>query len=147
MMNRETIYAALFARIQSVFTDFWATRDFISTATCTQWPAVVLVASDQVASDGDSDTAPTPWRLGALAMLYLQRSDPGQPFEPTIHAAIDQLEGALAARSDEDSFGQTPHTTLGNLVEWARVRGVVEIFRQPDDQRAVVHLPIEMLAY
>lgn len=147
MTGRETIYAALFGRIQSVFTDFWVTRDFISTAECTRWPAAIVLTSDQLASDADTDTAPIPWRLGANVRLYLQRPDPGQFFEPMIHAAIDQIEAALASRSDESSFGQTPHTTLGNLVEWARVRGVVEIFRLPDDQRAVVQVPIEMLAY
>lgn len=147
MIDREAVYAALFERIEAAMTGYYATRDLVPASQCQRWPAVILTAGDQVVDEEDGDTTPTVWRLGAVANLYLQRPISALPFEPEINAAIDLLVNALDPQAGEATYGRTAHTTLDDACESARVRGTIEIFRQPDDQRAVVVIPIEMLAY
>ncbi len=145
-MIRETLYAALFARLEATLAGYWCTRDLVPVASCSRWPACILTAGDQTAQQDDHGNAPALWRLEATVALYLQRADAAQPFEPAIHAAIDQVVNALGPQPAESSYGLSYHTTLGDLVERAWVQGAVEIHREPGDQRAVILIPVEMFS-
>ncbi len=145
-MIREDAYAALFARLSEAMPDYWASRNFLPSDRIPQWPALLVWATTEQADPTDFDTQPSVWRLGAVARLHVVRPDPAQPFEPILHAAMDAVDDALDARSGEDTFGRTPHTTLGGAVLEAKLKGLCEIFRHPEDQRAVIEMPIEMLA-
>lgn len=146
MTARETIYSALFDRLSAAMPAYFATRDLVPYPP-DRWPTMVVTAKASNAADGAGWTDPTIWRLGAEVYLYVERRGAAQPFEPTIHAAIDAIVVALAPQPGEASYGDGAHTTLGGLVLRAAVRGNVEIHREPGDQRAALVIPVEMLAY
>jgi hypothetical protein len=145
-MNREEKYAALFARLSEAMPGYWTSRNFLTSDRIPEWPALLVWATTEQADPIDFDPNPSVWRLAAVVRLHVLRSDPIEPFEPTIHAAMDAVDDALKAQAGEDSFGQATYTTLGGVVLEAKLKGLCEIFRHPEDQRAVIEMPVEMLA-
>ncbi len=145
-MNREACYAALLARLSVALPNYWATRDFVSAAQCNRWPALLVHAIEETAIQSDNGNAGIIWLLQANVLLYVEREGSGQPFETTLHALIDAVVAALKAQGGEMTFGDAPWTTLGGLVERAWVQGTVELWREPDDRKAIVVIPVEMRA-
>ncbi len=143
-MNREACYLALFQRLRDALPGYWATRDLVPTDKCDLWPALIVCAMEEGAYQTDAGNAPATWRLTAIVALYLQRLSPTIAIETTAHAAIDAVVAALAPRPGEATFGQSFHSTLGDLVERVWVAGNAEIHRKPGDERAVVLIPVEM---
>ncbi len=145
-MNREACYAALLTRLSAALPSYWATRDFVSAAQCNRWPALLVHATEETAIQSDGDSAGTVWLLQANVSLYVERDGSGQTFETALHAAVDSVVGALRAQGGEATFGDAPWTTLGDLVERVWVQGSVELWREPDDRKAIVVIPVEMRA-
>ncbi len=142
-MDRESKYVALADRLSSAIPEYWFSRDFLSVDQV-RWPALVVNATWERGDTEDFDTAPTVWTLAAEARVHLVRKDRSVPFEVAIHEAIDAVDDALRARGGEATFGRSQNTTLGDVVQEAKIKGELHILRLPDDTRALVEIPIEM---
>jgi hypothetical protein len=144
-MDFETIYQALFARLEATFSGWDSTREFLIFDQVQDWPLLMVNASEMDAIQSDADPVPARWLLRARVTLYLDRSDASTPFETSILSAVAQVVDALKPQAGEASVGASYHTTLGDLVERAWVHGTVEVYRRLDpSDRAMVLIPIEM---
>lgn len=126
MIAGETIYAALFARLQSLvplcnrFERKWLEAQQIEPE---QQPALLCLEGDEMASD--DVTAPTTYVLEAVIVVYARTNDSATP-GTVLSNILDQIRAALEPQPAEGGIGYRVHTTLGGLVDSAAIVGHIE---------------------
>jgi hypothetical protein len=154
-VDRERIYAALFARLRAkvsgqvlTFTRKYVDYDQVAAS---QQPALILSATHTTPENELGE--PTRWRVNAVIVLYAQTSTyPDNP-DRALSQLITAVEGALEWSPDDKplqgaSFqrGVQQQTTLGGLVSHCWISGAVEYTQGETGDQAVAIIPVEMLA-
>ena len=126
-LARETIYAALFARLQArvtlctTFSRKWLSADKVG---IDQQPALLCLEGDEIPRD--DPTLPPVWTLEAQIVVYARTNDTPTPGK-VLSNILDQIEGALE-RDNESVISAHFNTSLGLplTVERAWIAGPVE---------------------
>lgn len=151
-LDREPIYAALFARLQASLTGvnlFSRRLRHWSNVAAVAQPAVFLTIGDQLPQNRLDE--PTLWLLVAELFLYVRMDDPNAVPGTRLNGLLKQIDGALEWRPADLVAGQMftargrQQTTLGGLVQYAWVTDVVAVEGVSTDQ-AAVKVSIEMLS-
>lgn len=138
MINREPIYAALFARLA-------ASAGYVTTSrrlkhwndvSYTEQPALFMAQRGEVATTTGRGLT-TEWTLNVDVYVYV-RTDGGQPPGPLLNQLLDAIEAALAPSQIENV------QTLGGLVHWCRIEGAIETDEGTLGDQAVAIIPISM---
>jgi len=155
-LDREPIYAALFARLQANVPGFVTMSRRLKTwddISRDEQPALYLATGDQTPVNRLG--VPPTWMLEAFVYMYFRLDEPTEMIPSAqLNAALTAIENALEAQQadfdpslkDNPFFGQRRHqTTLGGLVQyaWMLPALVVEGIAQG---QAAVRVPIQMLA-
>ncbi|GHH09360.1 hypothetical protein GCM10008023_05950 [Sphingomonas glacialis] len=138
-IQREPIYAALFALVSSVQGLKTTSRKLKhwNDVQASAMPALFQAQTAQM-SNG-ADFLPVRWTLGALLYLYVSTKgadNPGSVVNPIVDAITHLFEPNAVGG------GQT----LGGLVQWARIGGTIETSEGTLDNLEVIQIPIHMLA-
>jgi hypothetical protein len=147
--DREAIYAALYARLQSslgaTITTYSRQVLDLDEMPATQQPALLSLATDDDPDYGQPDGLPPRWYLGALVVIYL-RAQPDEAAGPEtkLNGFIKAIETALLAVPGE-GVPLEYATTLGGLVEWCRISGKIERHPGVRGDQAAVLIPLQML--
>lgn len=148
-VDREAVYAALFARLQAklganISTYSRKALDF-DEVPASQQPALLCLATTQTPDYPGKGTMPPRWTIRAMVVVY-SRAQPDEGTPETRQLAFAKLvEDALTVVPGEAPLVGEVETTLGNLTIWCRIGGPIEVFQGAKDQ-GVVLIPIEMLA-
>lgn len=141
MINREAIYAALFARLAGIpglVTASRTLRHWNDTAP-EQQPALFVAQGSQ--SPSTQPGLPTRWTLAADVYVYARASG-GSASSTVLNALLDAIEAALPWNP---ITGQ--HDNLGrDDVAWARIDGPIETDEGTLGEQAVAIIPIRVLA-
>lgn len=139
-MNREAIYAALFARIagiagvrtQSRILKHW------DDVPAEQQPALFMAqgAQQPITQTGE----PTKWLLFAEIYVYVRTSG-GQVPGTVLNPILDAIEAALPLHPVTGK-----HTLDAPGVEWARIDGAIETDEGTLGEQAVAIVSIQILA-
>lgn len=138
MINREPIYAALFAKLS-------ASAGYATTSRrLKHWndvpsgeqPALFMAQRNEVAATKGRGL-PTEWTLSVDVYVYV-RTDGGQAPGPLLNQLLDAVEAALAPSQLENV------QTLGGLVHWCRIEGAIETDEGTLGDQAVAIIPISM---
>jgi hypothetical protein len=142
MIERETIYAALFARVA-------AAADFVTVArrmrpwsnlTPAEQPALYMRQKTETAAV-PALGAPMMWRLVVELYVYAHASDPHVAPATVLNPLIDAVEAALApsAVTGVQDLGQP------EMVQHAYIAGKVETNEGVRRDQAVATIPVEIL--
>jgi hypothetical protein len=139
-MNRENIYAALFAAVSGVPGLVTASRRLKhwSDVSSSDLPALFLAQGKQTVVPPAAIGLPTRWTLEATIYLYVGTQGAAAP-----GTALNPIVDAIAALFDPR--GGVPKT-LGGLVEWARIEGAIETSEGMFGDVEVCMVPVRMLA-
>ena len=136
-MNREAIYAALFALVSAPSGLKTRSRKLKhwDSVNASEMPALFQAHGPQVAMPVTGH--PTRWQLDAVQWVYVStvNGDPG----PVLNPIIDAIANAL----DLNSAGRPQ--TLGGLVEYARIEGTIETSEGTLGTVEVARIPVKML--
>jgi hypothetical protein len=140
-MNREDIYAALFAQIAAAPGLVTASRRLRhwSDVASSDLPALFLAQGKQMVGPPAAIGLPTRWILEATVYLYVGTQGavaPGTGLNPI----VDAITGMF------DPNGAAIPQTLGGLVEWARIEGTIETSEGMLGDVEVCMVPVRMLA-
>lgn len=141
MINREAIYAALFAKAQSITGLATVSRRLKhwSDVSPVQQPALFQAQGDPVAQVERGK--PTVWLLRVDWYLYVNcGEDPKASTAPLLNEFLDNIEAALAPEVYKDE------QTLGGLVQSCRIVGAVQTDEGTLGAQGVAVVPIEILA-
>jgi len=141
MINREDIYAALFAKAQAITGLATVSRRLRHWADVSpaQQPALFQAQGDPVAQAEPGQ--PTVWLLKADWYLYVHcGEDPRASTAPLLNEVLDQIEAALAPEP------YTGEQTLGGRVKRCRIVGTVQTDEGTLGAQGVAVVPIEILA-
>lgn len=132
-LNRTAIYSALFERLSTITGLRTKSRDlkaWESVDALREMPALFMTSGPQVPSYRD-ETFPAIWDLTAWVYLYvaaedkLTRLSPDEailPFISAVEAALEYQAGDVPpATGAPFAYGQRISTTLGGLVNYARI--------------------------
>jgi len=140
-MVRETIYAALFARLQAAYAWNTASRRLLhwGDVAPAQQPAMFLT---QVSEQPQTVShQPTKWKLNVKVWLYANaETDAGQTASSVLNPLLDAIQAAVAP-----NFSGLETQTLGGLVEWVRVEGNIETDEGLLGDQAVAVIPLTIL--
>lgn len=149
-LDREAIFAALFARLQTVpgvVTFSRRLRDWNDVPPEEQ-PALFLTTMDE--TQQNEQGRPPKHLLRAKAWVYCRSSDTSVPPSTKLNQIVSAIETALERQSNEAtalfSGGLGWSTTLGGLVLHAWITGPVVTDEGTFGDQAVAVVPIEMLA-
>jgi hypothetical protein len=136
-LARETIYAALFAKLQAIPGVVTTSRrlQHVNDVPAPQQPALYLAQTSQRADYATGRTVM--WHLGAVIYLYVRDpagSVPGQLF----NTLLDGIANALAPDN-----AMTNACTLGGLAHWVRI-GEIETDEGTLGEQAIARIPVEM---
>jgi hypothetical protein len=139
-MNREPIYAALFARLQAAYP--WATASRVlqhwSDVSPIQQPALFQAQVNEVAQTITRQH--TKWTMHVRLYVYANSQTPGGKLpSTTLNAILDAVTTALKP----DYAGQET-LTLGGLVEWARIDGMIETDEGVLGDQTVAIIPVTL---
>lgn len=144
MLDQEAIHAALFARLKSEVAVKFATRDWIepsALASVNRQPAL------EYSVEGDTDISapemPPVLVMTAEVILYVLNNSSAYEATKQVLDLVSQIRGAVTAHRGED--GRRYYTTLGGLVEWAKVKRVEIVEGHVTGQAAAI-VTIEMRA-
>ena len=136
-MNREAIYSALFNLVS-------AAPGLVTTSRkLKHWDdvgpsAMPALFQAQGAQQAMAVTGqPTRWMLEATLWLYVSTEGATSP-GTVLNPIVDAIDAALA-------FGPFGHQTLGGLVQYARVDGMLETSEGTLGSTEVIRIPIKML--
>lgn len=140
MLNREPIFAALFARLAAApgFRSYSRRLVLPVDVPAARQPALFLTQTGQEPSHVTGRT--TLWTLGSAIYIYSRDEDGPTGASPAVNNALDRIEQAFAFDNLQDNA-----CTLGGLVQWARM-GAVEITEGLDMGQSVVRIAVEMSA-
>jgi hypothetical protein len=138
MINREAIFAALFALLSSSGAYTTASRrlQHWNDVSKSAQPALYMAQGAQVARTVRG--YPTVWTLSVDVYIYV-RTDGGLNPGPIINPLLDAIEAALAPNAAENT------QTLGGLCEWCRIEGAIETDEGTLGDQAVAIIPISIL--
>jgi hypothetical protein len=139
MIERETIYAALFATLQA------ATDSGVVTASrkLRHWDDVSPAEMPAMFQAQVSEQAkpvtnlPTKWELLVWVWVYVRTEGAAAP-GPVLNPILDAITNTLA-------FSALGRQTLGGLVEWARVEGTIETSEGNLGDVEVAKIPVKIL--
>ena len=140
-MTREPIYAALYAKLQtiggSVLTYSRILQHWTDVASSRQ-PAMYQVQMTEVANPQPLGL-PTKWTLNLDIYIYV-KGDGKTSQTPVINALLDALTNVLA------STNPSGKQTLGGLVEHCWIEGSIQTDEGVLGDQSVVIVPIKILA-
>lgn len=142
-MNREAIYAALFAQVKNVPGIVTAERRLRhwNDVTDIEQPYLCVAQGNQTATQGSPAIGtPGKWQLEADIYVYAQTTGglvPGSVINPI----LDAIEQALAPEFPDVSKCQT----LGGLVEHCWIEGTIETDEGTLGDQAVAIVPVRIL--
>jgi hypothetical protein len=150
-VNREAIYAALFARLQAKLGSSCKTYsrkelDFEKLGPG-QCPALLCFATSQP-TESEDPYLPAEVTLKALVVIFVKaRLDDPTGGETPLNTLVSAVDAALENSAAEGAAVRY-RTTLGELVKHARVQGTVEILPGAGELlgTSAAMIPIEMLA-
>lgn len=140
-MNREAIYAALFATVSPLqgagLTVVSRRMEMVDEMQTSRMPALFQRQLGQVVTK--TPALPPKFEFGAEWAIYVHQPDRAQPMTPQLNALVDAASAALRPK--------TPLTkqNLGGLVEDAAIDGTIEIYEGLLEDRAVAIIPIRIL--
>ena len=137
-MTRETIYAALFARVSNAAPFATATRRIKDYACVDQATQPALLQMDVGEKWAEPGVPPQAVVLRARLFIYCESNDPTEPVSTQINDLLDAVVAALAPSDIEE------RQTLGGLVYHAGIAGEVTIAEGLSGQSEVA-IPIEIL--
>jgi len=138
-MNRETIYAALFAKLQTAagFTTISRRLEHIADTSPAELPALYQIQKNEIPQQLRG--LPTKWRLAVDLYIYVQTTDHTISGSSALNPLIDAVENALA-------FDPVTGTqNLSGTVSHCWISGNVQIFEGVQDVYTVAIIPIEIL--
>lgn len=139
-MNREPIYAALFAALQGLPGVRTSSRilKHWNDVPAEMQPALFLAQGSQqpVTQTGQ----PSKWLLAAEVYVYVRTSG-GQVPGSVLNPILDAIEAALPLHPVTGK-----HTLDAPGVEWARIDGAIETDEGTLGEQAVAIVPIQILA-
>src|SRR5574343_1112736 len=139
-MNREAIYSALYARLQTVtaIKKFSRRLKGWSDVPAAEQPALFMVQADE--QPDNNEGRPTIWTLNVDVYVYtnIGKDTTGTP-SVQMNSLLDAIEAAVA--SDLPGFPQT----LGGLVSHCWISGSIETDGGALDEQAVAVVPISMM--
>ena len=138
-MNRETIYAALFSRLQAAGGFQTITRHLQHFADIERsvLPALFQIQKKETAEQ--SRGLPTKWKLDLDLYIYVQTTDSSASGAVALNPLLDSVEAALAF----DPITGTQ--TLGGTVSHCWINGAIDIYEGVQDTLTVAIIPIEIL--
>ena len=138
-MNREPIYAALFALVQSAAPFVTASRRLRhwSDVGAAEQPALFMIQKSETAEE--RRPLPVKWRAAVALYLYAQAPDELTPPASVLNPLLDAVETALAP--DPASHVQT----LGGLVSHCWIAGRIQTDEGVLGGQAVAIVPVEIL--
>ncbi len=142
MIDRETIYAALFARLSGAAAFATTARRLRhwNELTPAEQPALFMRQKAETATVPTLG-APTVWTLGVDLYVYAHSSDPYAAPAMVLNPLIDAVETALApvAATGVQDLG------LPAMVQHACIAGKIEIDEGTLRDQAVAIIPVEIL--
>ena len=138
-MNREPIYAALFALVQSAASFVTVSRRLRhwSDVAAAEQPALFQIQKSETAEE--RRPLPVKWRLAVDLYLYAHAPDELTPPATVLNPLLDALEAALAP--DPVSHVQT----LGGLVQHCWIAGRIQTDEGVLGGQSVAIVPVEVL--
>lgn len=134
-MNREPIYAALFALLASSAGYVTTSRRLLhwNDVPREQQPSLFMAQRNETAVTERGN--PTQWTLSVDVYIYA-RTDGGLAPGPIINPLIDAIEAALVPNPMENA------QTLGGLVHYCRIEGAIDTDEGTLGDQAVAIVPI-----
>lgn len=139
-MNRESIYAGLFAILRDAYAWQTVSRRIqnLQDVQPEAFPAAFQMQGNQkLTYQGDT---PTVGEWQAQWLLYAYSSDPNVAPSTQLNNMVDAVLAALAPTP-----GPVQRNTLGGLVEYVAAEGEIEIFEGVLGDRAIAVIPIHIL--
>jgi hypothetical protein len=139
VIQREPIYAALFAKLQAIPGVVTCSRRLVHWAdvTSAQQPAIFQAQrSEQVTQETGN---PTVWKLAVDIYIYVKAPTTDAPAQ-YLNPLLDAVSAALGPENPV-----TNRCTLGGLVHYARIAGQIETDEGTLGDQAVAIVPIEIL--
>ena len=138
-MNREPIYAALFALVQSTASFVTVSRRLRhwSDVAAAEQPALFQIQKSEAAEE--RRPLPVKWRVSVDLYLYAHAPDELTPPATVLNPLLDALEAALAP--DPVSHVQT----LGGLVQHCWIAGRIQTDEGVLGGQSVAIVPVEIL--
>jgi len=141
-MNREDIYAALFALVWDGNTflnpeDQARTLKHWTDVPANQLPAMFMAQGRQTVGQTPANGLPPKWTLEARLYIYVGTRGATSP-----GAALNPILDVLTAKLNA---GPTGPQRLGGLVEWARIEGTIETSEGTLGDLEVAIVPVSML--
>ena len=135
--SRETVYAALFAKLQSVagLTTVSRRLQNVQDVQPENFPAAFQLQGEQ--QNKYTGNTPTIYTWKCDWLLYAYSADPTVAPSTALNVLIDAAVAVLAP-----VFGKQ---TLGGLVEYCAIDGSIQVFEGVLDNRAVAVIPIAIL--
>jgi len=139
-MNREAIFAALFALVSTPPALVTKSRKLLhwNDVPASQQPALFQAQGKQTVSQPAANGLPTKWVLDATLYVYVNTQGAASPGE-----VLNPILDAITAALDANAIG-TPQT-LGGLVEWARIEGSIETSEGTLGDQEVAMIPVRIL--
>ncbi len=139
MTSIEAVFAALFAKLSGVATFATSGRRLVNVQDMQpeQFPAAFQLEGKQKWKF--SPNAPPVLTLSATWVLYTFQTDPAAAQSTPLNLLLDAVRQAM-----QPPGGQIKQT-LGALVEYAAIDGVVDIFEGVLGERAVALVPITIV--
>ena len=140
-MNREPIYAALFARLSNAYA--WNTASRVlkhwDDVPHIQQPAMFLAQVNETPQT--MTRQPTRWTLNCRIYIYVNsQTAAGKAPSTILNDALDAVTTAM-----KPDYPVQEVLTLGGLVEWARIEGTIETDEGVLGDQAVALIPVSML--
>lgn len=138
MINREAIYAALFAKLATAASFVTTSRRLKhwNDVPIEQQPALFQAQRNEVAVTTHGQ--PTKWTLNLDVYVYV-RTDGEQTPAPLLNPLLDAIEAALAPNAVETVL------SLGGLVHHCRIEGAIETDEGTLGDQAVAIIPVTIL--
>lgn len=138
MINREAIFAALFAKVAASagYATIGRRLKHWNDVPKDQQPALFMAQGGQTANTVRGQ--PTRWTLSVDVYVYARTDGAATPGS-IINPLLDAIEAALAPNAIENA------QTLGGLCEWCRIEGAIETDEGTLGDQAVAIVPISIL--
>ena len=142
-MNRESAYAALFARIQGIGGWQSSSRDFFSFEESVRpQPAFCFLVHTQIPEN--TPNLPACWRLPVEIYVYHTFNNPSLFRSTVLNGYIQAIEDALRLQSGERQMGRDAQTTLGGACQRAWISGPVQLYTGIPEAQAVAIVPVDV---
>lgn len=147
-VNRDSIYAALFARLQAQTAFKQYERRALDFTQVSAQPALLVLEGDQDVAHA-SPSLPAIVKLEAFLVIYAKTTEQKTPGK-VLNDLITSIEAALERQPGEAGgtfagSGDQQYTTLGGLVRRAWINGRVQLNPGTEGEQGIAIIPVEML--